>query len=421
MRLISDFHIHSRFAAACGKDINLDKLEKFARIKGINILGTGDFLHPKWNPEINASLSEDDNGILWSKNRFPFIWQTEVSLMYSQGGKGRRVHHLILAPDKGTVKQIIDVLGKRWRIDYDGRPIFGVSSIEFLEMMISINKDIEIIPAHAWTPWFSIFGSKSGFDSVEECFEEKSRYIHAIETGMSSDPAMNWRLSRLDKYNLVSFSDMHSFWPWRIGREATIFDLKELTYKNMLNAIRTSNGLAETIEVRPEYGKYHWDGHRACNITLKPAETKKIKGTCPRCKKPLTIGVDYRIEELADRPEGFIRKNAVPFKSLIPLTELISISYGIKQLSSKKVWDVYNKLIREFKNEFNILLNADKNKLSSLVDEKLVEFIIKNRENKLHIRPGYDGVYGRVTLEEKDEKQEICSNSQKSLKEYENP
>ena len=355
MKIIGDFHIHGPYAMACSKNTTIEKLEQNAKIKGLNILGTGDCLHPKWFQSITSQLAEDENGILWTKNKFPFIWQTEISLMYTHNGKGRRIHHVILLPNKEIVEQVRDTLLKRGRLDYDGRPIFGINSIEFVDMLRSISNNIEIIPAHAWTSWMSIFGSKSGFNSVEECFEDRAKYIHAIETGMSSDPPMNRRISKLDKYNLVSFSDPHSYHPWRLGREATMFNVKNINYKSIINAIRTGDGLAGTIEVNPSYGKYHVDGHRACGVVLEPEQTKKLNGICPVCKNPLTIGVAYRVEELADREKP---KNVPYFKEVIPLTELIASLYDIKQLSSKKVWEIYNTLIKNFNNEYNILLNV---------------------------------------------------------------
>src|SRR3989344_5929591 len=248
MDIIADLHIHGPYAQACSRNTTLAKLEENAKIKGLGLLGTGDCLHPRWFEQINSYLTENEDGILLSKNNFPFIWQSEISLMYTEKGKGRRVHHVILYPNKDAVTQVRDLLLKRGRLDYDGRPIFGINSIEFVDIMRSVSHDIEIIPAHAWTSWMSIFGSKSGFDSVEECFEDRAKYIHAIETGMSSDVEMNRRISFLDKYNLVSFSDPHTYFPWRLGREPTIFDCK-INYKEILNAIRTGDGLSGTIEV----------------------------------------------------------------------------------------------------------------------------------------------------------------------------
>lgn len=408
MNLKADLHIHGRYAQACSKTTTIEDLERNARIKGLNILGTGDAQHPLWFKEITSKLTEDENGILWTKNKFPFIWQTEISLAYTQDGKGRRIHHVVLLPNKEVVQQFIDALLKKGRIDYDGRPIFGWSSIEFLEMLRSISHEIEIIPSHAWTSWMSIFGSKSGFDSVEECFKESAKYIHAIETGISSSPPMNRRISKLDKYNLVSFSDPHTSHPWRLGREATIFDC-DLNYKSILKAIRTGEGLKGTIEAPPTYGKYHVDGHRACGIMLEPEETKKLNGICPVCKSPLTIGVAYRIEQLADRE---VPKNVPYFKEIMPIHELITAVYGVKQPTSKKVQEVYNTLIKNFNNEYNIALDVPFDKLKTVVGEKLASLIVLNRENKLKIRPGYDGVYGQIILN--DNQQEV--KTQKSTK-----
>ena len=400
MEIISDLQIHSKHSRATSRDISFENLEKYARIKGINLLGTGDFQHPLQFKTINEELKEDENGILWTKTGYPFIWQTEISLIYTQDGKGRRVHHLIFSPNKEVAKQIIGTLSKKGRLDYDGRPIFGFNSVELVDMMRDISKDIEIIPAHIWTTHFSLMGDYNKYSRVEDCFKDNTKYIHALETGMSSDPSMNWRLSCLDKFQLVSFSDSHSHWPWRLGREATIFDLKELTYENLIKAIRTGNGLTSTIETPPQYGKYHWDGHRNCNIRIDPEKVKdKI---CSVCGKQLTIGVLRRVNELADREYGFRPKNAKEFKRIIPLSEIISnvISKGI---ATKGVWDVYNKLIQTFGNEMNILLKVSKDDLLKVVDNKLVNAILLNREGKVEFSPGYDGEYG-VPLFDKQKK-----------------
>src|SRR3989338_2899079 len=396
--LIGDFHIHGKYARACSTSTTIGLLEKNARLKGIDILGTGDMQHPLWNTEILNNLKEDENGILWSKTKFPFIWQTEISLMYSHNGKGRRIHHVLLAPSKDVVKQIIDALLKKGRLDYDGRPIFGINSIEFVDMMRSVSHDIEIIPGHIWTSFFGLLGSKSGFDSVEECFEDRSKYIHALESGISSDPFMNRKISSLDKYNIVSFSDPHSSHPSRLGREATIFDC-DLKYKSILNSIRTGEGLKGTIEASPEYGKYHIDGHRNCNVVMNFEESKKLNKICPVCKKEMTIGVEYRIEELADRKEPV---NVPYYIKILPLHELISAVYGVKQFTSKKVIDIYSILIKNFSTEYNILLDVPEEKLKTVVDEKLARVIILNRMNKLKINPGYDGVYGEIVLDDKE-------------------
>ncbi len=402
MEIIADLQIHSRYARATSNQISIDNLEKYAKIKGVNLLGTGDFQHPKWFEEINKNLTEDSNGILYTKNKFPFLWQTEVSLMYSQDGKRRAVHLLIFSPNTEISNKIIKYLGSKGRLDYDGRPIFGVSCIDIVKDLKEIDDKIEIIPAHCMTPFFGIFGSKSGFNSLADCFKDQVNKIYAIESGMSATPDMLWRFK--ENINIVSFSDAHSFWPWRLGREATIFDIPKLNYDNIIKAIRTGQGLKSTIETFAEYGKYHWDGHRNCNFSCSSEETKKLNGICPKCKKPLTVGVEYRVEEIAKEPQGYKPKNFIPFKTLLPLSELIAAFHGINQLYSKKVWETYNNLIKNFNSEFNILLDVDAEDLKKVVDEKLADLIIKNREGKLEVKPGYDGVYGELVYK-KSEKQ----------------
>jgi len=398
MKVVSDFHLHSRFSRATSKEITIKNLVKYARIKGLDLLGTGDFTHPLWLKELKTNLNEDGLGVLKTEDDFPFILQTEISNIYTQDGKQRRVHNIILSPGFEVVDQINSELLKRGRLDYDGRPIFGFSCTELVEMLMGISRDIEVIPAHAWTPWYSIFGSKSGFDSVEECFGDKSKFIHALETGLSSDPAMNWRLSGLDKYTLVSNSDSHSFWPWRIGREANVFEMKGLKYSEFINIIREKDPrkFLHTIDVDPSYGKYHLDGHRDCGVCLEPKDSIKTNGICPVCRKPLTIGVLHRVEELADRSEGFKPNNTIPYKSLIPLSEIISSVMGISQLYSKNIWDVYNKLIKAFNSEFRVLLEVPESELKKVVNEKAADAIIKVRGGKVKIRPGFDGVYGKA-------------------------
>jgi uncharacterized protein (TIGR00375 family) len=401
MKIISDLHIHSRFSRATSKFLDIKNLEKYAKIKGINLLGTSDFTHPEWIKELKHELTEDETGILKTKNNFPFILQTEVSLIYTDREKGRRVHNVILAPNLEIVDQITEYFLSKGRIDYDGRPIFKIPCDELVESMRKISKDIEVIPAHIWTPWFSLFGSNSGFNSVKDCFKDQAKHIHALETGLSSDPAMNWRLSQLDKYALVSSSDLHSFWPWRIGREATIFDLKKLTYKNIIKALRTKKGLQGTIEVDPNYGKYHFDGHRNCNVCMNPKETIKVKNICPKCKKNLTIGVLHRVEELADRKEGFIPKDAKPFQTLMPLSEIISTLIG-SPIASKKTWKIYDNLINKFKNELNIMLEVKKEELIKVIDKKIADAIIKNRKGNIIVQPGFDGEYGKPKFSNKN-------------------
>jgi uncharacterized protein (TIGR00375 family) len=391
----ADLHMHSSYSRATSTKMNLQELSTYAKTKGLDILGTGDFTHPSWLKELKNKLS--GNGV-YEYDDTKFVLSGEISLIYKQDGKGRRVHHVLLAESFEVVDQIVEWLKKKGRIDYDGRPIFGFSSVELTDAMISISKDIMIIPAHVWTPWYGIFGSMSGFDSVEECFQDQAKHIYALETGLSSDPPMNWRLSKLDRYTLVSNSDSHSPYPWRLGREANVFDLKEISYINILKAIKNRKDFLFTVEVDPSYGKYHYDGHRNCNFSCSPEEALKLNNICPKCKQPLTIGVLHRVEELADRPEGFRPADAVDYKSLIPLSEIISMVTGT-DVFTKKVWEIYNQLIAKFNNEFNILLNAEKEELKRVVKDKLADLIIKNREGRIKVLPGYDGVYGKPILE----------------------
>ena len=421
MKIIADLQIHSRFSRATSGSITLQNLEKYAKLKGLNLLGTGDFTHPKWLQELKNELKEDGSGILTSNSGFHFVLQGEISNIYTQDGKARRIHTLLLARNFDVVEQINAALLKKGRLDYDGRPIFGFSCIELVEMMKEIDDDIEIIPAHAWTPWYGIFGSMSGFDSVEKCFKEQSKHIHAIETGLSSDPAMNWRLSNLDKYTLVSSSDAHSFWPWRLGRECNVFDI-DWSYDGLLDAIIKRKGFVQTIEMWPHEGKYHYSGHRACNVCVEPKESLQMKDICPKCRRKLTVGVAQRVEILADRPEGFVPKNAVPFKNLIPLSEVIAGSIGEK-VESKKVWEEYYRLTNAFGNEFAVVLDAEEKGLKKITSEKIAGNIIRNRFQKIPFKPGYDGVYGipifddneRIKSPEKKFEQKI---KQKGLDEF---
>lgn len=416
MQIIADLQVHSKHARATSKDLSIPNLEKWGRIKGLDLIGTGDFQHPLHRKEIDEFLKEDENGILRSGSGFAFLWQTEISLMFSQGGKRRAVHLLIFAPNTKTADKITSYLGSKGRLDYDGRPIFGMSCRQLVKDLKNIEDKIEIIPAHAFTPWFGLYGSDSGFDSLEECFEEESKHIFAIESGMSASPDMIWRLK--EKINIASFSDAHSFWPWRLGREATIFDFPELSYDNFIKAIRTGVGLTATIETPPEYGKYHYDGHRNCNFSCSPQESKKLNNLCPICKKSLTIGVENRIDTIAKFPAGFKPEKAKPFYKLLPLHELISITIS-SPLESKKTWQVYNELIERFQNEFNILLKVKREDLQkNNLDPLLIELILLGREGKLEVKPGYDGEYGQLILPnhlQKPAKNQNSKDRQKTL------
>lgn len=397
MQVIADFHLHSKYSRATSKNLDLAGLAQGANIKGLNLLGTGDFLHPVWVKELKTKLSGEDG--IYNYSGMKFVLSGEVSLIYSQGGRGRRVHHVMLAPDFEVLDQIIEYFKSKGRVDYDGRPIFGMNSIEVTDSLMSISKNIEIIPAHAWTPWFGLLGSMSGFDSLSECFGDQTKHIHAIETGLSSDPPMNWRLSSLDEVTLLSNSDSHSAHPHRLGREANVFDLKDVTYKSIIDAIRTRNNFSFTIEVDPSYGKYHYDGHRNCNFSCGPKESAKLNNICPKCNRKLTIGVLNRVESLADRPDSYRPKDAVDYKSLVPLTEVISNVLGVG-VFTKKVFEVFNLLIDRFKNEYNILLNVPREELEKVTKEKIVNAILLNREGKVRVIPGYDGEYGKPIFEE---------------------
>ncbi|MBR9701401.1 DNA helicase UvrD [Candidatus Pacearchaeota archaeon] len=386
--MISDLHIHSRFSQACSRNITFENLVKWAKIKGLHLLGTGDFTHPVWIEEIKEKLEDRGKGFYYLDD-FPFIISGEISLIYTQG-RGRRMHLVILVPSIEVAEKINGYLDTKGRRDYDGRPIFKIPAGEFVEDMMKISKEIEVIPAHIWTPWFSLFGSKSGFDSMKEAFGDQFDNVHAIETGMSSDPEMNWKIKDLENKSIVSFSDAHSFWPFRMGREATIFQKCD-SYKEVIRQIRENDFIA-TIETDPAYGKYHWDGHRNCDFSCDPKKTRELDGNCPKCGKPLVIGVEYRVEELTNEESNHQIKK--PFYTLLPLHELITLNLGFG-MQSKKVWDVYNNLIREFGNEFNILLDVSRDDfVKADVDCKLIALILKNRKGNVTVKPGFDGEYG---------------------------
>jgi uncharacterized protein (TIGR00375 family) len=393
--MFADLHIHSRFSQACSRNITFENLVKWAKIKGLHLLGTGDFTHPTWFKEIKEM--EDRGRGFYYKDGFPFVITGEISLMYTQG-RGRRIHLNLLVPNIETAEKIHAYLDTKGRRDYDGRPIFNISCEEFTREMMNISKDIEVIPAHIWTPWFGMFGSKSGFDSLKECFGKQSDNIHAIETGISSDPEMNWKIKELENKSIVSFSDAHSFWPFRLGREATIFNKCD-SFDELVNQIR-KNSFIGTIEADPNYGKYHWDGHRNCNFSCEPKKTKKLDGVCPVCSRPLTLGVEYRVEELANPESNHPVKKI--FYKLLPLHEIITLAEGIS-MQSKKVWNNYNNLIKEFGNEFNILLNVSREEfLRKDIDNKLIGLILKNRKGQINVKPGFDGEYGIAQVSEGD-------------------
>jgi len=399
MRFIADFHIHSKYSRATSKDMEVETLAQWAKKKGITLLGTGDFTHPTYFAELRAKLEPLGNGLLKLKKgdqEIRYILTTEVSNMYTQGGKGRRIHTLIFAPSFEVVEAIRSKLGNLGKLSSDGRPIFTFTVKELVKMILDISPDCLIIPAHAWTPWFSIFGANSGFDSIEECFGEMTPHIHAIETGLSSDPEMNWRLSALDPLTLISNSDAHS--PNRLGREANAFDC-ESNYREITEAIRRKDQrkILFTIEFFPEEGKYHYDGHRQCGVVFAPSQTRASQSLCPHCHKKLTVGVMHRVDELSDRPEGFIPKNAIPSIHLIPLEEIIAEAMGFR-MGTKSVESEYERLVEKGGSEFHILLEATPDELKTYVPERILEGILRMRQGKVSILPGHDGVYGKINL-----------------------
>lgn len=402
MKIVADLHIHSKFSRATSPNMNLEVLTAWSRIKGISLMGTGDFTQPTWFSELEKKMKETKNGsgFYTIDNKEPqiyFVPTAEISCIYSKGGKVRRNHIVLIAPSLRDAKKINDVLGKKGNLVSDGRPILGMDSEVLVETILSVAPDTIIMPAHIWTPWFSMFGSNSGFDSVEECFGKQAKNIFAIETGLSSDPEMNWRLSQLDGISIVSNSDCHS--PSKIGREATVFDI-EPNFKSLRNALKNPKKGEEilyTIEFYPEEGKYHFTGHRNCNYVQSPEVAAKEGTICPICKKQLTVGVMHRVEELADRPFGFKDKKRPPYKSLVPLLEIVAESMDIKSTSSKKVHDRFLEVIKEFGTEFGVLLDEPLEKIKNF-DEKLADGIRRMREGKINIKPGYDGVFGVVKI-----------------------
>jgi uncharacterized protein (TIGR00375 family) len=415
MRFFADFHIHSKFSRATSREMEVETLAPWAKKKGIALLGTGDFTHPTYFAELRSKLEPLGNGLFKlrkGEQGVQYILTTEVSNIYSQNGKVRRIHNLIFAPSFEVVESIRSKLGNLGKLSSDGRPIFSFTAKELAKMILDISMDCLIIPAHAWTPWFSIFGANSGFDSIEECFGELSPHIHAIETGLSSDPEMNWRLSALDSITLLSNSDAHS--PNRLGREANAFEC-EMDYREITEAIRKKDQrkLLFTIEFFPEEGKYHYDGHRQCGVIFSPQQTRANQFLCPNCHKKLTVGVMHRVEELADRPERFIPKNAIPSIHLIPLEEVIAEALGVR-VGTKAVETEYDRLIERGGSEFRILLEATPDELSLFVPPNILEAIIRMRQGKVSIIPGHDGVYGKITLFP-ERKAEIESNDQLKL------
>ncbi|MGB9763055.1 MAG: endonuclease Q family protein [Minisyncoccia bacterium] len=399
MRIIVDLHIHSKYSRATSKDMDLEHIALKAKEKGLNIVATGDFTHPEWFQELKEKLEPAERGLYRLKNddqnsKLRFILSVEISNIYTKNKRVRRVHNLVIVPSLEAAEKINNVLSWHGNLKADGRPILGLDSEELLKIVFNIEKEAMFIPAHIWTPWFSVFGSMSGFDSLEEAFNNNINLISALETGLSSDPKMNWMFSKLDQFALVSNSDAHSL--NNLGREANVFDI-DFDYYALKEAIvnKDRNKFLYTIEFYPEEGKYHYDGHRLCKVSMSPEERKKVNGICPVCHKPLTIGVLSRVEDLADRPYGFIPDNAIPFKHLIPLREIIADVLNV-QVKTKLVEEEYQKLVHHFKNEFTILLDTSLEELKTITKEQIAEAIINVRQDKVELIAGYDGEYGKI-------------------------
>ena len=431
MKFIADLHMHSKYSRATSKDMVLEEIDRVAGEKGITVIGTGDCTHPKWFKELTEKLEPAEPGLFRLKKKYKratlwgaladtrFIISGEISSIYSRGGKTRRVHNVILLPSLASAKKVNDILGKRGNIVSDGRPILGIDSEELARIIFEIEPTAMIIPAHLWTPWFGMLGSMSGFDSLEECYGVYADRIIAVETGLSSDPAMNWRLSMLDSVAMVSNSDAHS--PQKIGREATMFDA-ELSYEGIRNAIEnssparmssprrrgsTTNRILATLEFFPEEGKYFYDGHRACGVAMAPKETKKNKGICPVCGKPVTVGVLHRVEALADRKNKTVRKGSVcaqegrvPFYSIIQLDEIIADVLGVGT-KTKKVRTVYERLIKGCGAELDILSDVPEKELANHADKEVARGIMAVRKGHVSVVPGYDGEYGKIAVKGK--------------------
>jgi len=440
MQIIADLQLHSKYSRAVSQNMTLSEISRWSKLKGIQLVATGDWTHPLWFRSIKESLIETTDGIYTLKSNSgetKFLLSTEISSIYSQGGKVRRVHNLIFSPSIETCEKIIKELNKRGcNLMADGRPIIGLSSLELLQLVMEVDEKTLFIPAHIWTPWFSLFGSKSGFDSIKECFGEYSKYIYAVETGLSSDPIMNWQIKELENRSIISFSDAHS--GPKLGREATVFITNEpnktnWSYNDIASAIKqdgVSNlKIGYTIEFFPEEGKYHWTGHRSCNIRYSAFETKEKGTVCPVCKKPLTVGVENRVLDLSEKlltEKDLLKiKNKVgltfvydkektrrPFVSMIPLLEVLM---ELNDHSSTKAQREYERVIKEA-TEFDILLRKTYDEIENLGGDRLRKAIEIIRERKVFVDPGYDGVFGKVKIfSEKNEEVEKEKESQQSL------
>lgn len=399
MRLIADLHVHSKYSRATSPDMNPVEITKWADKKGIAVIGSGDFQHPAYFGELKNKLEPSEPGLFKvrkHKTKSRIMLSTEISNIYKQGGKVRKIHTLVFMPSLDSAEKFSKKLASMGNTASDGRPILGFSAKELAKITFDIDADAMVVPAHVWTPWFSVFGSKSGFDSLEECFEEMTPHIKAVETGLSSDPEANRRVSLLDKIAMISNSDAHS--PAKIGREANVFDC-DLSYFEIKKAVysRSLKKFLYTIEFFPEEGKYHYDGHRLCGINYHPREAVAVKNRCPVCFKPLTLGVLHRMEELSDRPWNFKLKGAVPQRHMIPLEEIIADTKNVRT-QSKKVRADYEKILARGGTEFEILLDRSETELVDIAGERVAEAIIRVRREQVNIVPGFDGEFGKISI-----------------------
>ena len=420
-----DLHIHSKYSRATSARMDIDSIVHFAQLKGLNLMGTGDFTHPRWMNSLKNSLSKIADADLYRPKAHPqaqtcFMVTCEISTVFRADNTTKKIHHLVLTPTLETAEQITDRLRMYGDLSSDGRPTLHVSPSEFVETIMQVSKDNVVIPAHVWTPWYSLFGSKNGFDRIEDCYEDTTRYIFALETGLSSDPPMNWRLSALDRYTLISNSDAHSPYPYRVGREANVFQIDELSYSAVLDVLRKKDPtrLRFTIETDPGYGKYHWTGHRNCGVSMPHRESRRLGGQCPVCRRPMTKGVDERTTSLADRPDGVKPRDAIDYIHLLPLQEVIAAILGVNSPSSPSVWQHFTSLVTAFGNEYAVLLDTPFEKLQTVVEPHIAATIIKVRNDAITVKPGYDGVYGEINLSEPAKERKARYGKQDTLERY---
>ncbi len=411
MRIIADLQIHSKYSRACSQELTPKNIGHWADKKGIQVIGTGDFTHPKWLAEMKAALEETKPGLYQLKDKSAqayFMLTSEISSIYKQGEKLRRQHTCVFAPDLGAVDRFVAGLeAKGANLKSDGRPITGIHCDELVRIALAADPRNFIVPAHAWTPHFGVFGSLSGFNSIEEAFGDQAKHIFAIETGLSSDPKMNWQISSLDKYALVSNSDAHSL--RKIGREANAFEIEEknLSYDSIIDAIKSKDPkkFLFTIEFFPEEGKYHLDGHADCKFSCEPEKTRKLGGKCPVCGKKLLVGVLNRVAELADREYGFRPQGAIPFRSIIPLEEIIAETFDVGA-GSKRVLEIYDRMTDKYP-EYEILLDLPESEIAKISAPEIATAVLRVREGKVQVEGGYDGVFGKIHIFSDDERDKV--------------